>query len=113
MRGRWHSARETPDPRKRTDPEGKNMNGDSTDPQAFFRNLTHDLGPKAKPEYLAYRPREVILEESAPVRRMLMVRHGSVIASSNGKHVCRYIADPANRYGNLPVLSATDYCYSS
>jgi len=86
---------------------------DITDPREFFECLVHDLGPKAKPEYLAYRPGEVILEESAPVRRMLLVRHGSVIASSNGKHVCRYIADPANRYGNLPVLSATDYCYSS
>ncbi|HTK60022.1 MAG TPA: hypothetical protein VL283_02350 [Candidatus Baltobacteraceae bacterium] len=89
------------------------MNGDSTDPQAFFKNLTHDLGPKAKPEYLAYRPREVILEESAPVRRMLMVRHGDIVALTGGAQVCRYIADPAARSGSLPILSATDYCYSS
>jgi len=89
------------------------MHGDLTDPRAFFETLTHDLGPKARPEYLAYRPGEVILEESAPVRRMLLVRHGDVAAMSNGRRVSTYIAEPANRYGNLPVLSATDYCYSS
>lgn len=89
------------------------MTGDSKDPQAFFKNLTHDLGPKAKPEYLAYRPGEIILEESAPVRRMLMVRYGSVLATTNGKFNCRYITDPAASSGSLPILSATDYCYSS
>jgi len=47
------------------------MSLDLTDPQAFFTMLAHDLGPKAKPEYLAYRAGETILEECAPVRRML------------------------------------------
>jgi signal-transduction protein with cAMP-binding, CBS, and nucleotidyltransferase domain len=89
------------------------MTGEITDPQAFFKNLTHDLGPKARPEYLAYRPGEVILEESAPVRRMLMVRYGDVVASTGDKMICRYISDHAARGGSLPILSATDYCYSS
>jgi hypothetical protein len=86
---------------------------DLSDPRAFFETLQHDLGPKAKPEYLVYRPREVILEESAPVRRMLIVRHGEVAAWSGGKHVCDYIADKEARHGSLPILSASDYCYSS
>jgi|GEM_PF-3760359 len=89
------------------------MSLDLTDPQAFFTMLAHDLGPKAKPEYLAYRAGETILEECAPVRRMLLVRHGDVVATVNGRHDCRYIADPKLRYDTLPILSATDYCYNS
>lgn len=83
------------------------------DPRAFFETLTHDLGSRAKPEYLAYRPGQVIMEESAPVRRMLLVRHGDVAAFSNGRRVCTYIADPGDRFGAIPILSASDYCYSS
>ncbi len=83
------------------------------DPHAFFESLTHDLGPKAKPEYQAYREGEVILEECAPVRRMLIVRYGDVAVTAGGRHVCRYIADQSKRSGALPILSASDYCYSS
>lgn len=89
------------------------MSLDLTDPQAFFRILTHDLGPKAKPEYLTYHAGETILEECAPVRRMLIVRHGDVEARSAGRRVCTYIADRDSRFDALPILSASDYCYSS
>src|SRR5687768_8463340 len=89
------------------------MSLDITDPRAFFKTLVHDLGPKAAPSYLAFRPGEVIMEECAPVNRMLIVRHGDVEARTAGKHVCTYIADQKARFDTLPILSASDYCYNS
>ena len=89
------------------------MTLDLSDPQTFFETLTHDLGPKARPEYLVYRPGETIVEEAAPVRRMLIVRHGDVTLTVRGERVCTYVADQQQRFGALPILSASDYCYSS
>jgi len=80
-------------------------------PREFFETLEHELGKKARPEYLAFRPGEVILKQRDPVRQMMLVRYGDVEISHDGKPVCVYVSDPETRNGALPILSASDYCY--
>ena len=83
------------------------------DPRAFFENLRHRHGEKARAEYLAFREGEVILREGDDVRKLLLMRCGEVALLTGGKLVSTYVADRQARNGASAIISAADYCYST
>lgn len=89
------------------------MNLDLTDPRAFFDTLEHELGDKARPDYLAFREGEEIVREGEHVRRLLMMRYGEADLTTGGRRICTYVADQTQRRGAMPIISASDYCYST
>ncbi|MEK7546422.1 MAG: hypothetical protein AAB554_05125 [Patescibacteria group bacterium] len=88
------------------------MPSTSSNPRAFFRLVTHldGLDGKTGVKRVRYDPGDVIRQQGERVRTMLMILKGDVGAHRDGKHACTYI--PGMRSDAIPVLSASDYCFS-
>lgn len=75
----------------------------------FFETLEHESEGKAKPEVLNFRHGQIILDEGQDVRKLMIVKEGTVEMRLGDRHIRTFEGGT----GKTPILCAKDYFHAA